>query len=143
LNGTPWYGKPVLSLLEEVDPKIAYKKPNDNSHSLADLLYHIITWAEFTLKRLEGDKEKDDHYTDAIDWRPIDPKVQTWEAGIKQFLQLNEQIVAILQTKDDSLLKEIVDFRKYNFRFLLNGYIQHNVYHIGQIAYCKKLIEGS
>lgn len=143
LDGEPWYGRSVVALLEEIDDSTAYKKPNSNSHSLADLLYHIITWAEFTLKRLEGDKEKDDRYFGAVDWRPIDPKVHTWQAGIKQFNELNKQIIDILQTKHDSFLKEIVDYREYNFRFLLHGYIQHNIYHIGQVAYLKKLLEGS
>jgi uncharacterized damage-inducible protein DinB len=143
LNGEPWYGKSVIDLLEETDASTAYKKPNNNSHSLTDLLYHMITWAEFTLSRLEGNKEKDDSYFEPADWRPIDPAIHTWQAGIKQFNQLNEQIIAILHTKDDSILKDIVDFRQYNFRFLLNGYIQHNIYHIGQVAYLKKLLEGS
>lgn len=143
LTGEPWYGRSVVTMLEEIDASTAYKKPNSNAHSLADLLYHIITWAEFTLRRLEGDNEKDDRYFEPLDWRPIDPAVHTWQAGIKQFNQLNQQIVDILQTKDDAFLKEIVDYREYNFRFLLHGYIQHNIYHIGQVAYLKKLLEGS
>lgn len=143
LEGDPWYGRSVMSLLEEIDPAMAYQKPGKDAHSLADLLYHMITWAEFTLKRLEGDKEKDDKYFGAVDWRNIDPAVHSWKAGIQEFAALNGQIIAILQTKDDSLLKEIVDYRQYDFRFLLNGYIQHNIYHIGQVAYLKKLLEGA
>ena len=52
LNGEPWYGRPVMKILQEIDPSIVYKKPNENSHSLIELLYHMNTWAEFTLKRL-------------------------------------------------------------------------------------------
>lgn len=143
LEGEPWYGRPVLSLLEEIDAGTAYKKPGANAHSLADLLWHMNAWAEFTLKRLQGDKKTGDTYMEQIDWRPIDPSVHTWKEGIKQFRELNEQIISILQEKDDNLLKEIVDFREYNFRFLLHGYIQHNIYHVGQVAYLKKLLEGS
>ena len=142
LDGEPWYGRAVITMLEEIDPSMAHKKPGKNAHTLADLLWHMITWAEFTLRRLEGDKEKDDNFFEKIDWRPIDPATHTWQEGIKQFEEKNRQIILILQDKDDSLLKEIVDFREYNFRFLLNGYIQHNIYHIGQIAYLKKLLEG-
>jgi uncharacterized damage-inducible protein DinB len=142
LEGEPWYGRPVMAMLEEIDPAMAYKKLNKNSHSLADLLYHIIAWAEFTLRRLERDQEKDDTYFNEIDWRAIDPAVHTWQEGIKQFSNLNQQIISILQQKDDNLLKEMVDFREYNFRFLMHGYIQHNIYHIGQIAYLKKLLEA-
>ena len=143
LNGEPWYGRPVVTLLEEVSPSMVYKKPGNNAHSLADLLYHMITWAEFTLKRLQGDQQFDNAWFDKLDWRVIDPVVHNWKDGVRLFRQLNEQINANLQTRDDEFLKEKVDFREYNFRFLLNGYIQHNIYHIGQIAYVKKLLEGS
>lgn len=142
LNGEPWYGRPIVSLLQEIDPSSIYTKPAKNAHSLADLLYHMITWAEFTLKRLQGDQQFDNEWFDRIDWRNIDPVIHNWADGVKLFRQLNEQIIANLQTRDDEFLKEIVDFREYNFRFLLNGYIQHNIYHIGQIAYVKKLLEG-
>ncbi len=140
LNGEPWFGRPVYALLEETDPAVVYKKPNDNSHSLIELLYHMITWAEFTLKRVEGNKEQDLAAFEKMDWRHIDPAVHTWEKGVKQLEKVHAGLVALLETKTDDFLKEIVDYRKYNFRFLLNGLIQHNIYHAGQIAYVHKLI---
>jgi len=30
--------------------------------------------------------------------------------------------------------------REYNYRFLLNGLMQHNIYHLGQIAFLKNLL---
>ena len=72
-TGQPWYGRPVYEMLEEIDPTIVYKKPN-KQHSLIELLYHMITWADFTLKRIEGDKEKDMAAFEKLDWREIDPK---------------------------------------------------------------------
>jgi hypothetical protein len=59
---------------------------------------------------------------------------------VKQLKEAHEQIINLLRHKDDGFLSEMVDFRKYNFRFLLNGLIQHNIYHLGQIAYVKKLL---
>ena len=139
-SGTPWYGRSVYEMLEEIDPAIVHKKPNDESHSLVELLYHMITWADFTLKRIEGDKIQDLAAFEKLDWREIDPAVHDWKKGIAQFKKIHEGIIAQLETKDDTFLKEIVDYRNYNFRFLLNGLIQHNIYHIGQIAYLKKLL---
>ncbi|HLG39194.1 MAG TPA: DinB family protein [Chitinophagaceae bacterium] len=139
-SGQPWYGRPVYEMLEEIDPAIVYKRPN-KQHSLIELLYHMITWAEFTLRRIEGDKEKDMAAFEKLDWREIDPKKHTWQKGIAEFKTIHEKIIALLGKKDDAFLKEDVDYRKYNFRFLLNGLIQHNIYHTGQIAYVKKLLE--
>jgi uncharacterized damage-inducible protein DinB len=140
LQREPWYGRSVYSILEEIDPTIVYIKPGETEHSLIDLLYHMIAWAMFTQKRLEKDKGWDDAFMEKIDWRTIDPAEHTWHNGVKQLKETHEQIIGLLRDKDDSLLSEMVDFRKYNFRFLLNGLIQHNVYHLGQIAYVKKLL---
>ena len=139
-TGQPWYGRAVYEMLEETDPAMVYKKPNDNSWSLIELLYHMITWADFTLKRIEGDKEKDMAAFEELDWREIDPGIHTWEKGISEFKAIHKKIVELLNEKDDKFLGDIVDYRKYNFRFLLNGLIQHNIYHIGQVAYIKKLL---
>ena len=140
LTGEPWFGRPVYAILDEIDPSIATKKPNDNSHSLIDLLYHMITWAEFTLKRIEGDKETDLKASEELDWRTIDPKKHSWEKGLNEFKSIHTRIIEKLNSRDDEFLKEVVDYRNYNFRFLLNGLIQHNIYHLGQIAYLRKLL---
>ena len=139
-TGQPWYGRAVYEMLDEIDPAMVYKKPN-KQHSLIELLYHMITWADFTLQRLKDDTEKDMATFEALDWREIDPKNHTWKKGLAEFKAIHSKIVELLNERDDEFLKEIVDYRKYNFRFLLNGLIQHNIYHIGQIAYVKKLLQ--
>ena len=143
LDGQPWYGQPAMKILQGVDPANVYTKPNDSSHSLAELLYHMVTWAEFTLKRLEQKEEKDIDAFEKLDWREINPEEHTWEKGIAQFKVTHDLIIDLLGTKDDEFLGEMVDYREYNFRFLLHGIIQHDIYHLGQIAYLSKLLRVS
>jgi len=50
--------------------------------------------------------------------------------------------VEVLQQQQDSLLIERVPERDYNFRKLLYGIVQHDIYHLGQIAYITKLLKG-
>ncbi len=140
LEGQPWFGRSIYSILDEVDTKKVNIKPNSTEHSLNELLYHMITWADFTLKRLEKDPDHDLAAAEKLDWRKIDPKVHTWKKGVAEFKSVHKKIIALLKKKDDDALAEIVDFRKYNYRFLLNGLIQHNIYHLGQIAYLNKLL---
>lgn len=140
LDGEPWFGRSMYAILREIDESLAYTKPNSNSHSLIELLYHSLTWAEFTLKRIERDKTNDLVTFEKLDWREIDPQIHNWEEGLSAFIAAHQQIIALLHTKQDSFLEEKVDYRNYNFRFLLNGLIQHNIYHLGQIAYLHKLL---
>jgi uncharacterized damage-inducible protein DinB len=138
LEGEPWFGRPINEILREVDPTVASRNPAAGAHSMVELLYHMNTWASFTLKRIEKDKINDLAAFEKLDWREIDPQIHGWEEALSEFIAIHQEIVAQLQTKDDSFLDEKVDYRNYNFRFLINGLIQHNIYHIGQIAYVKK-----
>jgi uncharacterized damage-inducible protein DinB len=140
LNGQPWYGKPVYALLGEVSTTVVDKKPTDKSHSLLELLYHMNTWAEFTLKSVQGAQESEIKNVTEKDWRDMSSPQLGWEKGLKEFKSIHEELLKILPTKDDQFLDEMVKLRKFNYGFLLNGLIQHNIYHVGQIAYLQKLL---
>jgi uncharacterized damage-inducible protein DinB len=139
-TGEPWYGRAVYELLEEVKPDSVFEKPGNSGHSLIELLYHLVTWTEFCLRRIKKIKDKDPGEVDKLDWREIDPSEHSWAKGLAAFKSANDQIIAELSTKNDDFLKEIVDYREFNFRFMLNGLIQHHIYHIGQIAYIQKFL---
>ena len=140
LEDEPWFGQSVMKILQSIDTHIVYQKPNENSHSVIDLLYHMNTWAEFVLNRMEKNKKENSADFEKLDWRKIDPAEHTWEKGIAQFKVTHDLIIELLETKDDEFLLEKVDEREYDFGFLLQGIIQHDIYHIGQIAYVKKLL---
>lgn len=140
LNGEPWFGRPVYSILDEIHPVMVYTKPGGNSHSLIELLYHIITWAEFTVRRIEKVPDEDLDAFEQLDWRQIEPQIHTWSNAREQFKAAHDRIIELLAQKDDTFLDEQVEYRNYNFRHLLNGLIQHDIYHLAQIAYVKKLL---
>lgn len=139
-SGEPWFGRAVFVILEEVDAKKVSIKPNGTEHSMLELLYHMITWADFTLKRLEKNNKMDLSTFEKMDWRELNPKLHSWKKALAEFKAINKKIIALLDKKDDDFLLEIVDYRKYNYRFLLNGMIEHSIYHLGQVAYLNKML---
>lgn len=141
LDGTPWFGRAIYEILGETDESKVLIKPGNTEHSLLELLYHMITWAEFTLNRIQQDESRNVKYFEDLDWRQIDPKKHDWKKGVDELKKVHVDIVNLLQQKDDAFLKEPVEHREYNYRFLLNGLIQHNIYHLGQIAYLNKLLK--
>ncbi len=140
LDGSPWFGRPVYALLREIESPMAFKKLTPESHSMMELLYHMLTWSDFTLQRIEKKKIHDMDAFEKMDWREIDPNSQNWDEGLAELIATHQQIIAILHTKDDTFLDEIVEYRQYDFRYLLNGLIQHNIYHAGQVAILAKIL---
>ncbi len=141
LFGAPWFGKNVLEILHAADPARVYDRPGNNPHSQADLLYHMITWTEFTRDRMKGEPIDDMPAFDAMDWRVIDPGIHEWQAGIDVFRRSNEEILVLLNAADESMLTDKVEYRQYDFHYLLNGLIQHHIYHTGQLVYLQKTIQ--
>ncbi|MET0638317.1 MAG: DinB family protein [Chitinophagaceae bacterium] len=141
LDGDPWYGKSVYATLEGIDPGITNIRPGEQPHSAVDLIYHMLTWTEFTLKRIEGEKINDLEKFESLDWREIDPQIHGWEEAVNDFRQTNLQLIAALADKPDEWLQEKVDYRDYNFDTLLRGLIEHHIYHTGQINYLEKTLQ--
>ena len=141
-EGDPWFGKAATKLLAEAETVNIFEKPA-SQHSILELLWHMITWREFTISRLRRDGEKASAYFDKMDWRSLDHNDKPlWHEGLKKFGHVHNELVEVLQQQQDSLLVETVPERSYNFRTLLYGIVQHDVYHLGQIAYIIKLLKS-
>lgn len=102
----PWFGRPVYAILEEVNTANVYKKPNGNGHSLIELLYHTLTWAEFVLEAVKEKKEKGVDYFENRDWIEIDHSKHTWQHGLAELKETHRELILPLQSKEDSFLKE-------------------------------------
>ena len=139
-EGEPWFGRSIKSLLKDVDENIAFEKPN-GQHSILELVWHIVIWRAFTINRLRNDEKTNLQYFEENDWQQLNHNDKTlWKRGLKRLEETQSELIEILQKQQDNILNEIVPARKYNFRKLLYGIIQHDIYHIGQIAYITKLL---
>jgi len=141
-GGSPWFGKNAKTLLNEAEAVDVFETPN-GQHSILELLYHMITWREFTLSRLRQDGEKNAAYFESRDWQELDASDKSlWHAGLKKLGAVQNELADVLQQQEDRLLIETVPERNYHFRNLLYGIVQHDIYHLGQIAYITKLLKG-
>jgi uncharacterized damage-inducible protein DinB len=141
-EGEPWFGKSALQLFKEIDEELVNEKPA-GQHSMLELLWHMITWKEFTINRIRKDESKTLHDFESIDWRELDHTDKTlWKKGLKELHRVHNELAEVMQQQQDSLLIEIVPERTYSYRKLLNGIVQHDIYHLGQIAYVNKLLKG-
>ena len=137
--GNPWYGKSVVDVLNMVDPSKVYIKPSETSHSMIELLYHMLTWEEFTLDNLEGRNTEPETFQ-SLDWRETNPSVHTWNNGVAQLKATHNKIIISLKDSDESILESPVPYKDYNIETLLKGLVEHNIYHTGQIAFLNKLL---
>jgi uncharacterized damage-inducible protein DinB len=91
---------------------------------------------------LQGAPQLALHYFEQMDWRSLDHhNMILWQEGKEHLKETQDQLVALLQEQTDDILGKGVAERNYSFRKLLHGLIQHDIYHLGQIAYAQKRIQ--
>jgi uncharacterized damage-inducible protein DinB len=139
-EGDPWYGKSASVLLSEADASLAFENPS-GEHSMVEILWHMINWKEFVISRMREIPTKNIRVFEENDWRSIKPsEVTMWPDGLRRYHELHNELHFLIQQQKDELLHQTVPDRKYDFRKLLNGVMQHDIYHLGQIAYLQKLL---
>lgn len=134
--GDAWHGPNINGVLSDVSLVQAVVRIN-GSHSIAELVQHITMWRIFAIKKLQGDASFD--ITLESNFKHIKSVTEKeWEGLLTNLKHSQETLIKELGGKDDSILSEMVPGRDYNFYVLLQGIIQHDVYHLGQMVFLKK-----
>lgn len=135
-EGLPWYGDSVMRKLENLPYVIGYKTCIPESHSVAQIVGHLIAWKTFAAEKLKSNKSFSIQIDTEADWPDIDVhSQQEWEELKRKLVAAQSRIYDLLYEKEnDSFLKEKVSGKDYDFEYLLKGVIQHDIYHIGQIG---------
>jgi uncharacterized damage-inducible protein DinB len=140
LSGKGWFGNNLQQQLEGINAEKATKIPQNLNHSIAEIINHMMAWRLFIIEKLNGNAEYEVWETD-LDWVKI-PQLNESDWRILQNQLVENQVLLIktISEKAEGLLESKVDGREYNFRLMLNGIVQHDIYHIGQISIIRKLV---
>jgi uncharacterized damage-inducible protein DinB len=138
--GEAWHGDSLFEILDGVTAARAAARPIANAHSIWELVLHIAAWDGAVLRRFDGtavelsDEENFPRVTDQSD--------AAWRAALARVRRVHEELIAAVAELPDSRLDEMVlgkEGAHYTFYFMLQGVVQHELYHAGQIALLKKL----
>jgi uncharacterized damage-inducible protein DinB len=139
-DGHPWYGDSLLGKLDDVTPEAAFAVPAQGTHSVAQLVAHILVWRRVLAEYLKGNPAFRSELDATGDW-PEQSELQArgWNKILSDLADNQREITGLLQTENDALLSRLYD-GKNTFGHLIEGVIQHDVYHIGQIGLTLTLI---
>ncbi|HYH55861.1 MAG TPA: DinB family protein [Anseongella sp.] len=130
-NGSPWYGKPVCEVLKGIQPAAAFARPAEKVHSIAELLAHMISWRQVLINSLEKNgKPKPKQHETFMTGTYGDNEETMWQKMKETFDRQHQQITKLLSAATAA--------GKGGTLRLINGVIQHDIYHLGQIAMLKK-----
>lgn len=136
--GNNWVGVGAKAKLNSIDFHKAVHQTLQGKHTIYQILEHMLAWRNLLLRRLQGDNEFDLEQNGPEDW-PLRPEISPadWQTLLQAFHQSQQDLIDALTQHDDRLLDQTVPARHYDFRYLINGVIQHDFYHLGQINLLK------
>ncbi len=136
-RGDAWHGPSVMRILADVTAEQAAAKPIKNAHSIWELVLHIKVWKDTPRQRLAGQPFEP---SSEEDWPEVsDTSEVSWTNALKELEASHENLVEAVSKLDDTNLHQPATGTDYSNYFMIQGVIQHDLYHAGQIALLKKL----
>lgn len=152
-EGDAWHGPSLTEILQGVTAEQASKRVGD-AHTIWELTEHIIAWLDIVRRRIEGERLTDDNLTWKDNWPPVpETTEENWHKTVSRAADANRRLCQrVLSFGIGELDVPGVEFtmpaldssvpgKDYTFAVMLNGAAQHVIYHAGQIALLKKLMD--
>ncbi len=144
-NGKLWIGSNFDSKLNQVDENSAFLRPIENLHSVAEIISHLTLWRKETILKIQTEKgSKTDNCEE--NWLANDKlKILGWDSIKSEYDKTLSELIDLLKSKDDEFLDEQyydTDFKdNYKYRFVINGMLHHDIYHLGQLGIIIKYLK--
>jgi len=135
--GEAWHGPSLGEVLVGVTAREAAARPVAGAHSIWEIVLHLAAWEGAVRRRLGGDAAR---LTPEEDWPAASGGGEAaWGQALAALdaerRALHEAVCAL----SDESLNARVPGKDYSVYFMLQGVIQHNLYHAGQIALLRKM----
>jgi hypothetical protein len=134
-----WPGVPVRDLLRSLTAADAAAHPVPVAHSAWEIALHIGFWHDAVRRRLDGDPV---NYAPEEDWpSPAEPTEANWKFALDAIDRGLVSLVTRVRELDPARLGDLVPAKDFTVYFMLHGVPQHDLYHGGQVALLKKVLD--
>jgi uncharacterized damage-inducible protein DinB len=147
-DGDPWHGPSLAKLLSDVDASSASARPIPGVRSIWEIVLHLTAWTREVTRRLDGHPPAPPAGGDWPD--PGETTASAWDSARADLATAHDELKRVLAAFPSALLSEPVGTARdaplgtgVNFVAMVEGLLQHDAYHGGQIAVLKSACRGS
>jgi len=138
LNGDAWHGDAIWKVLGEIPAQTAAARPLPGTHTIWELVSHMMFWEGVVTKRLAGLRTG---VVDELNFPPMPAATEeNWKTTLDEFRASNHTFREALAKLDPAKLEQLTAAGKRTYYDEAHGIIEHHVYHLGQIAMLKKAL---
>jgi len=144
-GGDPWYGPPIARVVEGLSAREAAAHPIPGAHSIWEIILHMTAWVREVRRRLE---RGDARMPEDGDWPALpEPTEGNWWQSLDELAgahgELREAVHAFPEQKLDQPVGPARDAplgTGVSYQAMLQGLLQHDAYHLGQVALLKRAL---
>ena len=138
-DGSPWIDVNLVDTLHSISAEQALKKITPASNSIWEITNHIISWRNNVLQRVKGKELKTPPHNY---FTPVKKGTQTdWELTLQQLDATQNDWIQFLKTIQEETFEEIYLPNQMTYYEHIQGILQHDVYHLGQIVMLTRLLK--
>ncbi len=135
-----WFGDTFMEKLEDVTEKEAFTRPAPDIHSIAELIAHVIYWRSPLIKALKGSPDYKGSVEHPDNWTDLETlQKRGWKRLMKDFDESQKSMIALLQDVKPTFFEQLYAPGR-TWGFVVEGIVQHDIYHLGQLALVKKMV---
>lgn len=139
-EGSLWFDQCFKDKIGKLSDDEAFARPIPEIHSAAEHVSHMLEWRKECILRFNGRKrelmDSPDDWKDNAELRKVG-----WANLINALYDSRIELIGLFENQDDSYLETRFLDTEYNFHYLIEGIIQHDLYHLGQIGITIKLLK--
>jgi len=137
-NGDPWYGHSIMKIIQSTTTENINNNFN-GGNSVAQILEHMLAWRIFSVELLKGNFSFKIEINSTEDWnKNRQYSSKEWYQLIERLKENQNTLIELTEGKNEAFLERVIKERKYTYFTMLENGIQHDVYHLGQIALLNK-----
>jgi len=139
-DGSSWLDENFTKKLDSITEENAFIRPIPEIHSIAELVAHLLIWRQEGIKKLQVKKSKITSHSPE-NWRTNkELKEIGWEKLKSDLFKSQQEVINLIKNETDNFLLENDYVPGYSYKYLLEGWVHHDIYHLGQIGITRKLL---
>lgn len=137
-DGSPWIDVNLVDSLSSITAKQAASHIRPGMNSIWEITNHLIKWRENVLERLDGKVIKSPTHNYFLPVKNQSDKA--WSDTLRKLAASQEKWMLRMKTIKLSDFKTIYPVNRLTYYEHIQGIIQHDAYHLGQINLLKKFL---
>jgi uncharacterized damage-inducible protein DinB len=139
-EGSLWFDQCFKDKIDGLTDFEAFTRPIAQVHSVAEHVSHMLEWRKECMIRFNGLRTELMNSPD--DWKDNTELSKIgWTELKNAFYNSQSELIRLMEFQDDTFLETKFLDTDYNFHYLIEGIIHHDLYHLGQIGITIKLLQ--